>query len=124
VFEKHYYRQIAKMNKEEAECACVLDQHPHVNYWVRNLKRQEQHAFWLPLATGRFYPDFVVQLMDGRVLVVEYKGAHLDNADTHEKTVVGKVWAKTSGNLFLMVFKSDHLGRDMAAQVRQALEST
>jgi hypothetical protein len=31
----------------------------------------------LPLATGRFYPDFVAHLTDGGMLVVEYKSAQL-----------------------------------------------
>jgi type III restriction enzyme len=37
-------------------------------------------------------------LEDGRVLVVEYKGAHIyDNDDSKEKRAVGMVWAARSG---------------------------
>jgi len=122
VFEKHYYRQIAAMNGEEVECALALDRHAKVIHWIRNLEKQPRHAFCLPTSTDKFYPDFVAQLVDGRVFIVEYKGAHLkDNPDTVEKTAVGRAWAKTSGNLFLMAFKQDDAGRDVAAQVRAVL---
>jgi len=122
VYKKHYYRQIAAMNSEEAGCARVLDQHDKVTHWLRNLEKQERHAFWLPTATDKFYPDFVAQLDDGRIFVVEYKGEHLkDSADTLEKTAVGKAWAKASGNVFLMAVKQDSQGRDVAAQVRGVL---
>jgi len=121
-FKKHYYRQIAAMNGEEAECALVLDQHARVTHWIRNLEKQARSAFWLPTASDKFYPDFVAQLDDGRVLVVEYKGEHLkDSADTLEKTAVGRAWAKASGNVFLMAFKQDDQGRDVATQLRQVL---
>jgi len=47
---------------------------------------------------------------------VEYKGEYLKtNADTREKDMVGKAWAKTSGNVFLMAFKQDAAGRDVVA---------
>jgi len=121
-FNKHYYPLIAQMNSEEAECAAALDTHPKVKYWVRNLERQLRHAFSLPTSGDWFYPDFVAQLTDGRILVVEYKGEHLKtNADTQEKDMVGKAWANISGNMFLMAFKRDAAGRDVTAQVRQAL---
>jgi len=121
-FNKHYYPLIAHMNREEAECAQALDAHAKVKYWVRNLERQLLHAFSLPTSSDWFYPDFVAQLDDGRILVVEYKGEHLKtNDDTQEKDTIGRAWAKISGNVFLMAFKRDDAGRDVAAQVRQVL---
>ena len=65
-----------------------------VKYWVRNLERQPVYSFWLPTSTDRFYPDFVAELNDGRIVVVEYKGAHLyGNDDSREKRDIGSVWA-------------------------------
>lgn len=121
-FRKHYYSRIATMNSEEAECAFIIDQTTLVKYWVRNLECQSKYAFWLPTSTDRFYPDFVAKLDDGRLLVVEYKGAHLDNEDTKEKELIGQVWAKKSGNLFLIAWKKDERGRDIATQIRTAVE--
>jgi hypothetical protein len=101
-FSKHYYPVIHDLRwktdsgktTEEFDCARAIDEHPLVTRWIRNIEKQEKFSFWLPLATGRFYPDFVAHLTDGRMLVVEYKGAQL-----HEplKRDVGMLWQKTSG---------------------------
>jgi len=124
IFKYHYYRHIADMNSEEADCAWALERlHPTLKYWVRNLEKQMQHSFWLQTSTDRFYPDFVAQLKDGRILVVEYKGQFLDNEDSREKKQIGKLWAEKSGNLFMMVWKKDKQGRDMDAQLQSILKS-
>jgi len=36
-------------------------------------------------------------------------------------SVCARPWAKASGNVFLMAFKQDDAGRDVAAQVRAVL---
>jgi len=119
-FDKHYYPRIAIMNNEEVECARAIDRNPLIQMWVRNLERQVTHAFWLPTSTDKFYPDFVAKLTDGRLFVIEYKGAFLDNADTQEKELIGKVWAEKSGNLFLMAWKEKD-GRDVQQQINDVL---
>lgn len=116
-FNKHYYPRVGIMNSEEAECALIIDQNPSVKFWVRNLERQHLHSFWLPTSTGSFYPDFVALLNDERTLVVEYKGAHLDNEDSKEKKLIGEVWADKSDNLFVMAWKQDKAGRNLNQQI-------
>jgi type III restriction enzyme len=111
-FNKHFYNVISDMNTEEAECALQLDTHPKVKHWIRNLERKPTCAFWLPTSTDRFYPDFVAELTDGRLLVVEYKGEQLRTSDdTKEKALVGKVWEKQSKGkcLFLLATKNNNL---------------
>ena len=81
-FTNHYYRAVGAMNGEEARCAGLIDSLPGVKWWVRNLERRPDHAFWLPTPTDKFYPDFVALLKDGRTLVVEYKGGQLLAAPT------------------------------------------
>ena len=93
---------------EEFQCAKVLDTNKNVKYWIRNVARHP-NSFWLPTSTDKFYPDFVALLNDGRILVVEYKGAHLiDNADTREKAAIGALWQSKSGGkgLFLIAEKN------------------
>lgn len=110
IFNKHYYSSIGAMNKEEAECAQVIDGLPEVKYWVRNVERH-LNSFSLPTSTDKFYPDFICLLNDGRLLAVEYKGEHLISADdAKEKENIGSLWAKKSNGkcLFLMVTKSDY----------------
>ena len=119
-FQKHYYGgsrihdlryRTDKGNlTEEFVCARAIEEERRVKHWVRNVDQDEKFSFWLPTSTDYFYPDFVAELTDGRVLAVEYKGAHLlGNADTREKAQVGHQWEATSGGrcLFLMAVWPD-----------------
>ena len=104
---------------EEVRCAQVIDSLSQVSYWIRNVARHPE-SFWLPTATDRFYPDFVARLTDDRLLVVEYKGAHIAaGSDTAEKRTIGALWQQKSDGqgLFIVVEKNVN-GRD----VRQQLE--
>jgi type III restriction enzyme len=118
-FQNHFYEHPADMNEEEAPCAVVIDTLPQVRYWVRNLERRPDCAFWLQTSTDKFYPDFVALLKDGRYLVVEYKGAdRMDSPDTGEKKILGELWeARSKGHcIFTLV------GRDnMEQSLRKAL---
>lgn len=119
-FSKHYYSRIGMMNDEEAECAFAIDQNPNVKFWVRNLERQPKYSFWLPTSTDKFYPDFLVQLNDGRILVVEYKGSQfVGSDDVEEKELIGRVWAEKLGNLFLMAWKKNHEGKSVIQQINE-----
>ena len=96
---------------------------PALKHWVRNIERQPQFSFWLPTATDYFYPDFVAELHDGRLLVVEYKGdAYATNDDSGEKRAIGDAWARASGGrgLFLMAEKALN-GLDLTAQLQCAV---
>jgi type III restriction enzyme len=119
-FEKHYYRRPGAMNGEEAECAMAIDSLPAVKHWVRNLERRPE-AFSLPTSTDRFYPDFVAELADGGLFVVEYKGAdRLSNDDTREKDNIGRRWAERSGGRCRFLTASKRPG---AAALREQLLS-
>ena len=112
------------MDGEEIDCAKAIDGHPKVKTWVRSLDSQPKAAFWLHTSKGKFYPDFVVELKDGRILLFEYKGAHLlADPDTQEKGNVGALWASRSGErcLFLMAVKRDEAGRGVWDQIEAIL---
>ncbi len=107
---------------EEFQCAQAIDSLPTVTYWVRNVANHPD-SFWLPTAGGRFYPDFVARLKDDRLLVVEYKGAHLaEGADTAEKRAIGDLWERESAGkcLFLVVQKVMD-GNDMRSQLLESI---
>ena len=113
-----------KDDGEEFACAQLLDHHPAVKHWVRNLDTAPC-GFALATSRGRFFPDFVAELVDrpgaatGRIAVVEYKGAHLLNDPYEvEKRQMGELWAITSGGhcLFGHIVK-DRAGLGMAAQL-------
>jgi type III restriction enzyme len=111
-FKKHYFGpkpgELTETNStgnltEEFKCARFLDALPDVEFWVRNLSRKKS-SFRLQTSTDWFYPDFVCQLTDGRILAVEYKGKHLYTGDdAEEKHAVGKVWASRSKGKCLFV---------------------
>ena len=103
---------------EEVRCAQAVDSLPGLKYWIRNVARHPA-SFWLPTATDKFYPDFVSLLNDGRLLVVEYKGAHIaDGTDAAEKRTIGELWEhKSAGQgLFIIAEKSVN-GRDIHQQL-------
>jgi type III restriction enzyme len=105
-FKKHYYKVIGDMKAEgeEFQCAQLLDNHPKIRRWVRNLEGRPQHSFWLQTSTDRFYPDFVCELTDGRYLVVEYKGFdRWSDDDSKEKRAIGQVWEEKSDGQCLFV---------------------
>ena len=103
---------------EEIRCAQALDSLPQVKFWVRNVARHPA-SFWLPTATDKFYPDFVAQLEDDRLLVVEYKGAHIaDSSDTAEKRTIGELWQRTSrGKGVFVIVEKNVNGQDVRQQL-------
>lgn len=106
VFQKHFHGDIAAMdNKEEEECARLLDRSPQVKHWFRNPERKS-FSYVLPLNAKRnFYPDFVAELNNGKLLVVEYKGEHLyDNNDSRQKRNIGaKMEELAAGRCFFLM---------------------
>jgi type III restriction enzyme len=107
-FRKHFYPDVGdlKVSGEEHECAQVIDALDEVKTWVRNLDSQPLRSFWLQTSAGRFYPDFVCKLHNGRSLVVEYKGGHL-YTDAEEKRIIGELWEKRSQGRCLFVMPTE-----------------
>ncbi len=92
---------------EEFKCAQFIDSMPQVKFWIRNLSRKIS-SFRLQTSTDWFYPDFICQLVDGRVLVVEYKGKiFYESIDAEEKRAVGAVWASRSNGNCLFAMPTD-----------------
>ena len=112
-------------NGEEFRCAQVIDSLPGLRFWIRNVARH-RHSFWLPTASGKFFPDFVAMLEDGRLLVVEYKGAHIaDGSDTAGKRAVGTLWERQSDGkgVFVLAEKSVN-GKDTRLQILERLRQS
>jgi type III restriction enzyme len=132
-FNKHFYPVIHDLREktqagavaEEFRCAMAIDSHAKVKQWVRNIERQERFSFWLPTSSDYFYPDFVAELDDGRILAVEYKGEpYKTNDDSREKQQVGHQWEQSSGGrcLFLFAVERDDQGRDVFKQIEDKLK--
>jgi len=69
-------------------------------YWICNLVKQDHASFLLPLTHHKFYPDFICELKDGRMLV-------------------GELWVEVSNGkcLFIMAVEQDNQGRDVRQQI-------
>ena len=107
---------------EEEQCAQVLDSLPSVKYWIRNVS-QHAKSFWLPTVSDRFYPDFVAQLEDGRIFVVEYKGEHIaESSDTQEKRTIGALWERHSnGKAIFLVVEKERDEQDRRGQMERKI---
>ena len=55
------------------------------------------------------YPDFIVKMKSGRILVVEYKGDDRDNSNSISKLKLGRKWAAEAGKQYryFMVFNEN-----------------
>lgn len=107
---------------EEMQCAKALNSLDEVEVWVRNVASHPQ-AFCLIRSNGRlYYPDFIAKLVDGRIFVVEYKGAAgADRDDTREKAMVAQRWAKATGNVYAVIEKEKD-GKNMQLQLLDAIK--
>ncbi|MEO5882480.1 MAG: hypothetical protein ABIQ06_08700 [Caldimonas sp.] len=77
---------------------------------------------WSSTSFGRFYPDFVCELLDGRILVAEYKGEQIRTMTKEiEKDQVGRRWAEWSAGrcCFVTLYKTS--GMSLAQQLEVAL---
>ena len=86
---------------------------------------RSETSYWLQTSTDRFYPDFVVLLNDGRVMLVEYKNERdWSNDDSKAKREVGDLWAERSGGRCLFVMpKGKDWGAITAAVTSPSTES-
>lgn len=121
-FKKHFLEIVPEIDGgdkgEEMQCALALEALPGLKHWLRNVANHP-NSFRLPLAQGWTYPDFVAEMDDGRIFVVEYKGAHLLNdPETKEKKLIGELWEKAmkGKGLYIMAVKDD-AGRNVRDQL-------
>ena len=109
---------------EEFECAVALDSLAEVKHWIRNVPKHSD-AFFLPRAQGYQYPDFVAELKDGRILVVEYKGQRgKSDPKEVESLNIGKKWQAVSDRkaVYCRVEKElDGLG--MREQIKRSISA-
>jgi len=116
---KNLYVEEGEMNSFEREVINEVANLDSVLYWHRNLERGKGL-----LLNGfiNHYPDFIVKMKDGKTILIETKGDHLDGSDSKQKIRLGSYWASKAGNdyRYFMVFKSDKL--DGARTVGELLD--
>jgi len=111
-YERRLYEEEWSVNGFEDQAIraiCGLD---NMVFWHRNPVRA---GFRINGAVNH-YPDFILLLSSGRVVVLETKGDDRDNSDSATKLALGRDWAAQAGSNFryFMVFET----RDLPGALR------
>lgn len=90
-----------------------------VQWWHRNLSRGKGFRINGFL---NHYPDFILKMKSGKIVLVEAKGDDRDNTDSELKLRLGKLWESKSGGAFkyMMVFENNPV--DGAERLSDALK--
>lgn len=101
---KSLYTAEEDMNEYEFKVVWALSELGNVKWWHRNISRL---GFQIN-GPVHAYPDIIVMLNSGKVLMVETKDDHLDNDESKEKAKIGDQWAKLAGKQYkyYMVFET------------------
>ncbi len=103
-----YEEEDGDLNDYEKKVVYELASLDNVKWWHRNISRK---GFAINGAVTA-YPDLMVMLTDGKILMIETKGDHLDNPESKAKAATGSKWASQAGRLYkyYMVFQSKDPG--------------
>lgn len=91
----------------------------NVKFWHRNLERAK--GFYINGFINH-YPDFIVQMNSGMVVVIETKGDDRDNTDSKMKVDLGRKWANKAGDKYRYFMVFDHREMDGAITLSQLIE--
>lgn len=68
------------------------------------------------------YPDFILKMKTGKIVVLETKGDDRDNTDSELKLKLGKLWESKSGGNFKYMMAFDNNTIDGAERLSDALK--
>lgn len=91
----------------------------NVVFWHRNPERG--NGFGINGFINH-YPDFIIRLKSGRIVLLETKGDDRDNSDSRNKLSLGMTWANKAGDnyRYYMVFDKAYI--DGALNVQEFIE--
>ena len=101
---KSLYTAEEDMNQYEFKVVWGLSELGNVKWWHRNISKR---GFQIN-GPVHAYPDIIVMLHSGKILMVETKGDQLDNDESKEKAKIGDQWARLAGKQYkyYMVFET------------------
>ena len=101
---KSLYTAEEDMDKYEFKVVWGLSELGNVKWWHRNISKR---GFQIN-GPVHAYPDIIVMLHSGKILMVETKGDQLDNDESKEKAKIGDQWARLAGKQYkyYMVFET------------------
>ena len=103
-----YEEEDGNLNDYERKVIWELSGLDNVKWWHRNIARKE----FAINGVVTVYPDLMVMLENGKMLLIETKGDHLDNDESKEKAKTGAEWAALAGRMYkyYMVFETKNPG--------------
>ena len=116
---KTLYEKEGEMNDFEYQVINAVANLDNVVFWHRNI---EKRGFCINGFINH-YPDFIVKLESGMIIIIETKGEQLANDDSAAKLELGTKWANMAGLSFYryyMVF--DHQPISNALTVQQLID--
>lgn len=101
---KGLYTEEQEVNEFEERVINEVANLDTVQFWHRNIDRV---GFGIK-GYIHHYPDFIVKMKSGKIVLIETKGDHLTNEDSKIKLELGKQWASLCGvkYQYFMVFDS------------------
>ena len=115
---KSLYRNEGDMNTFELDVITEVAKLDNVEWWHRNLERGKGFCI---NAYINHYPDFIVKLKNGMVVIIETKGDDRDNSDSKRKLEVGKIWAAMAGNNYRYFMVFDKVKMDEAITLKELM---
>lgn len=118
--QKGLYKEEDNVNGFEDRVISAVANDENVLFWHRNQERGK--GFYINGFINH-YPDFIVKLRSGHVLLIETKGDDRDNSDSERKLELGKMWANKAGQLFRYYMVFDKKAMDGAITVKDLLST-
>ena len=114
-----YEREDGKINTFEYTVINKVANLPNVEWWHRNPTGKNGFSI-----NGyiNHYPDFIVKMNNGTIVIIETKGDDRDNSDSKNKLDLGLKWEADAGigYKYFMVFEHNRI--DDAVDVQELLE--
>ena len=116
--DKGLYVAEETVNDFEYDVISAIADNPNVLFWHRNREKKE----FCINGFINHYPDFIVSMKSGNIILVETKGDHLVNEDSKNKIWLGNKWADLAGKRYhyFMVFQTKEV--EGAITVKQLLQ--
>lgn len=101
--DKSLYASEAGMGGFEAEAILAIASLDNLVWWHRNFDKLAGKGGFRMNGSLNHYPDFLLRLRSGRLVVLETKGDDRDNSDSVAKLKLGKDWEAKAGEPFRYV---------------------
>lgn len=112
------YMKEGDMNGFEERVIRKVSELDNVLFWHRN---PERTGFGINGFINH-YPDFIVRLKNGVVVLIETKGDDRDNSDSRNKIELGKAWENKAGDMYHYYMVFDNKKVDDALTMAELIE--